>query len=279
MTLDKIRTGTGRRFRTEGLQETTLPIPYDAAAMPGATVLGTDGQAYQSVKSGNVYIWSRPLGVLQTGEIYFGLGTQRSDIQRTAKPGFQFESSVPDSPDKSRLALIRNDNSSATGHSGFFLCRSRGATPGAVTIVQDGDTIGSISWQGADGVQLLAGMNVRGRVDGAPSFDIMPVRLDVGSAAVGGLAVTLKDNGNLLLGNTTGTERLSVTGNIQLTNTADSFKVGTNNVVGSRKTGWAAPTGTATRTTFATTTVTTEQLAERVKALIDDLTSHGLIGA
>lgn len=48
-------------------------------------------------------------------------------------------------------------------------------------------------------------------------------------------------------------------------------------VLGQRITGWAAATGTATRTTFATTTVTTEQLAERVKALIDDLETHGLI--
>lgn len=39
------------------------------------------------------------------------------------------------------------------------------------------------------------------------------------------------------------------------------------------RTGWDAPTGTATRTTFDTTTVTTAQLAERVKALIDDLTT------
>jgi hypothetical protein len=85
--------------------------------------------------------------------------------------------------------------------------------------------------------------------------------------------------GNLLLGNTTGTEKLSVTGNIQLTSTADSYRVGTNNVVGSRKTGWTAPTGTATRTTFDTATVAVADLAERVKALIDDLTSHGLIGA
>ncbi|MDX0297972.1 hypothetical protein GOC49_04480 [Sinorhizobium meliloti] len=46
-----------------------------------------------------------------------------------------------------------------------------------------------------------------------------------------------------------------------------------------KPTGWGAPTGTATRTTFATGTVTTAQLAERVKALIDDLTSYGLIGA
>jgi flagellar basal body rod protein FlgF len=75
-----------------------------------------------------------------------------------------------------------------------------------------------------------------------------------------------------------GTERLSINGGIQLTESTDSYKVGTNNVVGSRKTGWAAPTGTATRTTFDTGTVTTEQLAERVKGLIDNLISHGLIG-
>lgn len=47
----------------------------------------------------------------------------------------------------------------------------------------------------------------------------------------------------------------------------------------SRRTGWGAPTGTPSRTTFATSTVTLPQLAERVKALIDDLTAHGLIGA
>ncbi len=50
------------------------------------------------------------------------------------------------------------------------------------------------------------------------------------------------------------------------------------NVVRARATGWGAPTGTATRTTFATGSVTLPQLAERLKALIDDLTTHGLIG-
>ena len=50
-------------------------------------------------------------------------------------------------------------------------------------------------------------------------------------------------------------------------------------VVGARKTGWTAPTGTATRTGFATSTVTTEVLAQHVKALVDDLTTHGLIGS
>lgn len=53
-------------------------------------------------------------------------------------------------------------------------------------------------------------------------------------------------------------------------------------IAGTRKTGWATATGTATRTTFDTATVTTAQLAERVKALIDDLhatAGHGMIGS
>lgn len=58
-----------------------------------------------------------------------------------------------------------------------------------------------------------------------------------------------------------------------------AYHSGASQVVGARRTGWAAATGTATRTSFATGTVTTAQLAERVKALLDDLIAHGLIGA
>lgn len=50
-------------------------------------------------------------------------------------------------------------------------------------------------------------------------------------------------------------------------------------VITGTRTGWSASTGTATRTSFDTSSVTTQQLAERVKALVDDLITHGLIGA
>jgi uncharacterized protein YaiE (UPF0345 family) len=65
------------------------------------------------------------------------------------------------------------------------------------------------------------------------------------------------------------------TGNFDIT--GNYLILGTQ-VLTSRRTGWGAPTGTATRTAFDTTSVTTAQLAERVKALIDDLRTHGLIG-
>lgn len=81
--------------------------------------------------------------------------------------------------------------------------------------------------------------------------------------------------GNVGIGTTNPSQKLDVNGSAKAT----SFVVGTNQVVSARRTGWAAPTGTATRTTFATSTVTLPQLAERVKGLIDDLVAHGLIGA
>lgn len=81
-------------------------------------------------------------------------------------------------------------------------------------------------------------------------------------------SIGISDGGSDMLTISSGT--LDITG---------TYLIDGSQVVSNRQTGWAAPTGTATRTTFATTTVTTEQLAERVKALIDDLTSHGMIGS
>lgn len=58
-----------------------------------------------------------------------------------------------------------------------------------------------------------------------------------------------------------------------------SVQVAGKKVVGRRRTGWTSPTGTATRTAYDTTTVTAAQLAQRVKALTDDLLAHGIIGS
>lgn len=89
--------------------------------------------------------------------------------------------------------------------------------------------------------------------------------------------VLANNGGNVGIGATIApTEKLAVVGNINISGVYKNAGV---QVLGTRKTGWAAPTGTATRSAFATSTVTLSQLAERVKALIDDMTSHGAIGA
>lgn len=58
-----------------------------------------------------------------------------------------------------------------------------------------------------------------------------------------------------------------------------TLAVGDYRVLNERQTGWGTPTGTLTRTAFNPATVTTDQLAERVNALIADLRTHGLIGS
>jgi hypothetical protein len=59
----------------------------------------------------------------------------------------------------------------------------------------------------------------------------------------------------------------------------NGLKIDGKRVIGKRKAGWSLPTGTSARTTFVQSSVTTAELAKRVKALIEDLTEHGLIGA
>jgi hypothetical protein len=75
-----------------------------------------------------------------------------------------------------------------------------------------------------------------------------------------------------------GTGAVSINGTVALAD-GGTFSIAGDQVVGARRTGWVAPTGTSSRATFDTATVTATQLAERVKALIEDLTAHGLIGA
>lgn len=62
-------------------------------------------------------------------------------------------------------------------------------------------------------------------------------------------------------------------------NVTGAYQVDGAQVVSNRITGWAAATGTKARTTFITDSATTAAVAARLGQLIDDLMTHGLIGA
>jgi hypothetical protein len=286
--MDKIRTGSGRALRTASLAPTALPVPYDPAAMPGASVLGADGRVYASVKQpeSGLYAWSQLITQANGGGVLVNLDVSptpyNTGIAIAGKVGAVTTGTGP-----ARVILLPElePSASATGFLGRIDFCSR-------SIINADDALGSPAYVAAiaevnDGgwsasshptslVFVAMGANTpshavrcRMRWDG---------RFDINNSA-GSLMMRVTNDGNVLINNTTGTERLSVNGNIQITSAANSFRVGSDNVVGSRKTGWTAATGTATRGTFATASVTLPQLAERVKALVDDLISHGLIGA
>ena len=93
---------------------------------------------------------------------------------------------------------------------------------------------------------------------------------------LGSLATQAADNVAISGGSASGLASLSVIGDADV---GGSYKVDGVKIAGNRITGWGTPTGAASRTTFDSGATTVSQLAQRVKALIDDLRTHGLIGS
>jgi hypothetical protein len=93
---------------------------------------------------------------------------------------------------------------------------------------------------------------------------------------LGSLALQAADAVAISGGSVSGIAGLGVAGDCDV---GGFYRVDAVKVVGNRVTGWGAPSGTASRAAFDTSTVTLSQLAQRLKALIDDLRGHGLIGS
>lgn len=113
------------------------------------------------------------------------------------------------------------------------------------------------------------------------------LRAIIGAAAAAGDLVVGSAAGDLVIRTQGGSVRVTVNSGVStglLVTTAGIdhpgvHKIAGVQVLGTRKTGYVAMTGALNRgTVYATSTITLIQLAERVKALQDDLMSHGAIG-
>jgi hypothetical protein len=86
----------------------------------------------------------------------------------------------------------------------FNFGRSRSASNGGVTVVQNGDSLGSFHFYGADGTDLLsAAASIGCAVDGTPGNDDMPGRLVFSTTADGASGPTermrIRSNGRVLI--------------------------------------------------------------------------------
>ena len=76
----------------------------------------------------------------------------------------------------SSMSLVRNSNDAAPPNIVFG--KSRGTSTGSNTVVQSGDDLGIISFNGADGTDLNTGAaSIKAEVDGTPGSNDMPGRL------------------------------------------------------------------------------------------------------
>jgi hypothetical protein len=116
-----------------------------------------------------------------------------------------------------------------------------------------------------------------------PNTGVIAWRNAAGSGNILGISVDSSDRINLNA--SAGVLITNLTNLVFSTGTGSQIATATTQKIGfwgkaptGRPTGWTAWTGTATRTTFATSTATLANVAEAVKALIDDLILTGLIG-
>jgi hypothetical protein len=101
-------------------------------------------------------------------------------------------------------SIVRN--SADTVAAFLILGKTRGTSVGATTAVAASDNIGTISFQGSDGTELVEGARIICRVDGTPSANDMPAALIFQTTADGAATSTermrIDSIGNLLVGTT-----------------------------------------------------------------------------
>ncbi len=182
---------------------------------------------------------------------------------------FAWERSTSDASTNGFISATTLTVDSGTGIAAGQIVTGTGVTPGTRIISGSGT-----SWVVSQS-QTVGTIGARvAMVFGAPALVIGTEKgADGGTAR----ALELQTDGTTRVTIAADGSKATFTGDVDLAS-AKVYRINNTQVVGGRVTGWVAPTGTATRSTFATSTVTTEQLAERLKALIDDLTTHGLIG-
>ena len=121
-----------------------------------------------------------------SGRFLVGTSTARANMfNATLSSAFQVEGTTHNT---SSVSIVRNSNDASAA--AFVLGKSRGAAVGSSTLVNNNDTIAYLSFQGADGSQLVECASIAAYVDGTPGANDMPGRLVFSTTADGASSPT-----------------------------------------------------------------------------------------
>ena len=116
-----------------------------------------------------------------SGRLLIGTPTARSNFfNSTVSAALQVEGTGNDT---SSLSITRN--SADVGRAILTLAKTRGGSVGSTTIVQSGDALGSVEFQGSDGTEFVQAAAIQCEVDGTPGANDMPGRLVFSTTADG----------------------------------------------------------------------------------------------
>lgn len=146
----------------------------------------------------------------------------------------------------------------------FRFIKSRGTSVGTNASVANNDQLGAIGFYGADGTSYIQAGFIQYQVDGTPATNSMPARLTISTTPSGSNVASermrITSEGNVLIGNTDGTSKLTVTGTIESTTGGIKFPDAT-----TQTTAFVAPSGSVVGTTD-TQTLTNKRINPRVSS-------------
>jgi hypothetical protein len=121
-----------------------------------------------------------------SGRLLVGTSTARSNLFNTAgSAALQLEGTGT-----SRNIAVISDDGNAAGAASITLAKQRSGAVGGNTIVQSGDAVGYIYFEGSDGTEFVDCALIKAEIDGTPGADDMPGRLVFSTTADGAASPT-----------------------------------------------------------------------------------------
>ena len=121
-----------------------------------------------------------------SGRLLIGTSTARANTFNSGiAPQIQLEGTTGAN---STLSIVSNRDN--IGQPFLLLGKSRGTSAGDSTVVQSGDIAGTITFQAADGTELVETARIDAYIDGTPGADDMPGRLVFSTTADGAISPT-----------------------------------------------------------------------------------------
>jgi hypothetical protein len=174
-----------------------------AAFALGGISSGTPRQLLQTNASGTGAEWTSNVDIPGTLDVT-GIAVFDDTLQAT---------------DVLAQSVIVSNTADTSFGPNFVLLKARGGSILAPGAVSDGDVVGNVAFLAGFGLVYNFAAQIRVSMDGAVSSGNIPAALSFATRNTGGSGpaehMRITPAGNVLIGNTTGTERLTVTGNVQ----------------------------------------------------------------
>ena len=139
-----------------------------------------------------------------SGRLLVGTSSARSGFFNTTNTAiFQVEGATND---VARFSSFTYGRANSDGPL-YVFAKHRGASIGGTTVVVNGDELGAISFQGADGTEFVEGVRIAAYVDGTPGANDLPSRLVFSTTLDGASSPTermrITNSGSLRIGQST----------------------------------------------------------------------------